>query len=157
MTYIQNNIGKNDEVVKVATINKLAIAPAIVWIFILLLLAGGVGLLIGLIILAVSLARVYSTHLGFSRKKIIGKSGVLSTNAIDAPLNKVDNVSVSTPMFGRVFNYSTLSINTGASIIKFNYIKDVEFFKQALLDAIDKYEKEKMKEQAEELMRMRNT
>ncbi len=163
MQYIENNLGKDDKVVRVAEISKLAILPfavlgGITFITGLLALiaadsdqvAGLLGLfliVVGVVMVLNKVLDVMCTHLGFSEKRLIGKTGILNTKSIDAPLNKVDNISVTKGLFGLIFNYRSLKINTGAGTYEFHYIVDGDEFKRKLLDQEEEYER-KLRESA---------
>ena len=162
MNYLSKTVGRNDHAVEAAQINMLAIIPAAIWGVIFLLLAFGFKgsgariffIAAAVVIVGFKLLDIKSTHLGYSTKKLIGKSGIVNTKSMDSPLNKIDNVSVRKGLFGMIFNYSTIQVNTSSGMYRFGGIKNAELFKQNLMDYIDAYEKQKLNEQAEQIYRM---
>lgn len=162
MKYLAKNVGRDDHAVEAAQINMLSMIPAAIWGVLFCVLAFGfdstgvrlffIGL--GLIIVGVKYLDIICTHLGYSTKKLIGKAGIIGSNSMDAPLNKIDNVNIKKSLFGMILNYSTLNISTASGQYSFKYIKSADAFKQNLMDHIDLYEKQKLNDQAEQIYRM---
>ena len=144
--YVENHLGKNEELVKKADLNKLFLLGT--WIK---------GILLCWLLLIPTfkaiIATVKFTHieLGITNKRVIGKVGVANTQSLDAPLNKVQNASVSQPFWGKIFNYGTVQINTAAGEFKFEAIKNAESFKGMLMSQIEQYEEDRVKQQAAEM------
>ena len=161
MKYIEENLSKNDKVVLAAEISPLAIVPSCIGggVFVILGLSciddfEGWGLFLifaGAVIILYKYLDMKCTHLGFSEKKLIGKSGIINTKSMDAPLDKVDSISVSKGLWGLIFNYRSIKINTGAIAYEFHYIKDGELFKKKLLEQTDIYERNRLKESVSQL------
>ncbi len=80
----------------------------------------------------------FTTKLEISNQKIIGKKGWLNIVLLDAPLTKINDVMITQSLFGKIFNYSTITINTSSSKYKFYYIENAFDFKNYLTDLIDK-------------------
>ena len=90
MGYTEKNLSKNEVVVKVAERNGLFLLGT--WIkgvlfFWLLLIP-----LIKAIIKTIQFTHV---ELALTNKRLVGKIGVLNTDAMDSPLNKIQNVAVT--------------------------------------------------------------
>ena len=129
--YVERNLGRNENIVKKAEKNWLTM------IFNFLNIKQVVGFL--------------SFDLAITNKRVVGKTGLISTHALDAPLNKVQNASVSNGLFGKIFNYGTVRIDTAAGKYTFYGIKNPNNFKTMLMNQIDQYEEDKIKQQAEEM------
>ncbi len=144
--YAQSSLGKNETLVKQADRNGLFLLGA--WIKGILFC----WLLFIPTIKAIA-ATIRFTHieLAITNKRVIGKVGVFSLHALDSPLNKVQNVSVSQPFFGKLFNFGTVTIATAATEISFPAIKNADAFKNMLLAQIDQYEEDRVKQQAAEM------
>ncbi|MDD3348181.1 MAG: PH domain-containing protein [Bacilli bacterium] len=144
--YIQKNLTKNEEIILEAKISKLPLISA--WI---------TGILFCWLLLipffkAIQKTIKYrNTILGFTNKRVIGKQRGNKTITLDAPLNKVQSVGTSNTFWGRVFNYGDITIRTAAGEFKFVSVKKFDDFKMALMEQIDKYENDKIQEQAKEM------
>ena len=75
----------------------------------------------------------------------------MNSKSLDAPLNKVQNASVSNGLWGKIFNYGTVRIDTAAGKFEFPGIKNPDAFKGMLMAQIDQYEEDRVKQQAEEM------
>ena len=144
--YVDSNLTKNEVVVKNADKNPLALVGA--WIF-------GIVfcwlLFIPTIKAIIATLRFLNVELSITNKRVVGKTGVLSTSALDAPLNKIQNAGVKQSFLGKIFNYGTIDIDTAAGKFTFDFIKDVNQFKSQIFAEIDKFEETRVKQQAEEM------
>jgi uncharacterized membrane protein YdbT with pleckstrin-like domain len=70
---------------------------------------------------------------------------------MDAPLDKVQNCSVSSGLWGKIFGYGTVVIDTAAGKYTFTMVKQADNFKKALMAQIEQAQEDKMKQQAEEM------
>lgn len=144
--YVENNLGKNETIVQKAKLNGLFLLGA--WIKGILFF----WLLFIPLIKAIAVTiRFNNIEFGITNKRIVGKTGVLNTSSLDAPLNKIQNVSSNQPFLGKIFNYGTVTVNTAAGIYKFEAIKNPDQFKNAIMAQIDQYEEDRVKQQAEEV------
>ena len=146
MGYVSDNLNKNEEIIKEA---KLSIARLILSIL------GGVlffwVLLIPLFKAIKAVIRYFTTELAFTNKRVIGKAGSVDSGSLDAPLNKIQNVSVSSGLWGKILHYGTIEISTAGGKIRFEGIQDAESFKRALMNQVEVYEEDRVKAQAEEM------
>ena len=144
--YVENNLGKNETLVKKAELNALFLLGAwIKGIFLFWLL------FIPTIKAIIATVKFNHIELGITNKRIVGKVGVANTNSLDAPLNKIQNVSVSQPFFGKIFKYGTVCIQTAAGQFTFEAVKNVNAFKGAVMAQVDQYEEDRVKQQAAEM------
>lgn len=144
--YVENNLGKNEAIVKKADRNGLFLLSA--W------LKGILGcwlLLIPTIKAIIATVQFNHVELAITNKRVIGKSGVVNTKALDAPLNKIQNVSVTQTFGGKIFNYSTVKINTAAGEYTFGAIKNADAFKGMLMAQIDQFEEDRLAQQANQM------
>lgn len=144
--YVENNLAKNEVIVKKADLNPLFLLG--VWIKGILLCW---LLFIPLIKAIVATVQFFHIELAVTSKRVIGKVGVLNTKSLDAPLNKVQNASVTQPFFGKIFNYGNIKIDTAAGAFVFSAVKNPEDFKGALMAQIEQYEEDRVKQQAAEM------
>ena len=145
-TYVETNLGKNETIVKKAELNPIVLV--VTWIGAILFCW---LLLIPVFKAIVTTLRYFNTELAITNKRVVGKVGVLNTMALDAPLNKIQNVSVSSNVFGKIFNYGTVVVNTASGQFTYVAIKNIDQFKGALMAQIDQAEEDKIKEQAQQM------
>ncbi len=145
MGYTEKNLSKNEVVVKVAERNGLFLLGT--WI-------KGVLfcwlLLIPLIKAIIKTIQFTHVELALTNKRLIGKIGVLNTDAMDSPLNKIQNVAVTQTFGGKIFNYSLITVATASGSYKFDAIKNGNAFKNMITAQIDRYEEDRIKQQANE-------
>ncbi|MDE6189508.1 MAG: PH domain-containing protein [Clostridia bacterium] len=92
----------------------------------------------------------FKTDLVLTNKRVVGRTGVLKLHTLDAPLNKIQNVSFSCGLFGRIFGFQTVKISTAADVFGFKGVMKANEFKQAVMNQIELYEEERAREQAKE-------
>ena len=144
--YVEKNLGKNETIVKVA--GRTSWLLFWTWVKGILLC----WLLFIPLFKAIKATIIYcKAELGITNTRVIGKIGVFNTKALDAPLNKIQNTSVTQPFWGKIFNYGTIAINTAAGEYKFDGIVSPDAFKGILLAQIDQYEEDRVKQQASEM------
>ncbi len=144
--YVEGTLGKNESIVKKAELNGLFLLGA--WIKGILLFW---LLFIPTIKALIATVKFFHIELAITNKRIIGKVGVLNTKALDAPLNKIQNVSVTQPFFGKLFNFGTVQIDTAAGKYTFSSIKNADAFKNMILAQVDQFEEDRVKQQASEM------
>lgn len=127
--YVENHLGKNEKLILKTRHTGLALLWIGNWI------------------------PFFTTELALTNRNVIGKCGLIRTESLASPLNKVQNVSVSSGLLGKIFKYGTVAVETaGASkAIQFRCIKDAEGFKKAVINQMDVFEEEKMKQQASQM------
>lgn len=107
------------------------------------------AVLVGFFTIWGTLIKIFTTKLNFSNKAVHGKVGLINTKELDTPLNKVNNISVSQGLFGKIFDYGTINITSSSGMYSFNYISKPNDFKSALLRQIDQFDEDRIKKQAE--------
>lgn len=146
MSYVEQNLGKNEVLVKKADRNGLFLLGA--WIKGILLFWLLFIPTIQAIAATISFSRI---ELAITNKRIVGKVGVLKTKTLDAPLNKIQTVSIKQTFFGKIFNYSTVVVSTGGEDFVFDCIKSGDAFKRMIMAQIDQYEEERIRQQASQM------
>ena len=144
--YVENNLGKNEQIVKKADLNGLFLLAA--WLKGILLCW---LLLIPTIKAIIATVRFTHIELAITNKRVVGKVGVANTKALDAPLTKIQNVSVTQKLGGKIFNYATVEISTAAGKYEFGAIKNAEAFKGMLMAQIDQFEEDRLAQQANQM------
>lgn len=92
-----------------------------------------------------------TTQLIITNKKVSGKTGLINTNELDSPLNKINSVQVQQNLFGKIFNYGTINITTSSSSFSFKFISKPNEFKKILNNQIDIFDDERIEKQAKKI------
>lgn len=168
MSYLERNLGKGEEIISKCEVSKTAIIPNIIIgvlvFFVPFFLIGlfehePVLVLMSFIIAPIVCATVSlplylmikSTELGLTNKKILGKYGIINTKVMDSPIGKVNSVTVEQGLGGKIFGYAKIVISTSSGGYTFNFIKNADSFRSAVMEQIDIAEEEKLRKQAEQL------
>lgn len=102
--------------------------------------------IISAIFIIIAIIKLKCQYLILTNKKLYGRTGVISKNILEIPIEKVDTIRVKTPLWGRIFKYSTLEIVSPASskIVngnteneQFPYIKNINEFRKTVIEAIE--------------------
>lgn len=140
-SYISRNLGKGEEVVLQAKVHWACLISSIILSFFIIGIPGLISKLI----------KMVTTELGFTNKNFIGKTGLINTKVMNSPLNKVNNVSVQSGLWGKIFGYGTVYVNSASGSYNFKYIANADSFRTNLLNAIEQYEQDKIKRSAQEM------
>lgn len=97
------------------------------------------------------LIRYFTTKLEITNRRVKGKIGLVNTNELDSPLNKINSVQVKQGLCGKMFNYGTIIITTASSMFEFNYVTKPNEFKTILNNQIEAYDDERIEKQAKKL------
>ena len=139
MSKLSSNLQKNEQIVLEGKVHwATLIVPGIFTLF--------YG--IGLIWLIPRLIRFLTTELSLSNKRLVGKYGLINTKQMDSPLNKINSVTVESGLFGKIFGYSTITVNTASTVYVFKHICQGENFKHNVLEEMDRFDEARIKEQA---------
>ncbi len=144
--YVESNLTRGEVVVKKADKSPLALLGA--WINAILFFW---LLLIPVFKAIAATIRFSCLELAITNKRMVGKVGVFNTQTLDAPLNKIQNVGTKQTFWGKIFNFSTVEIDTAAGKFAFTYIKNGDAFKSMILGQVDQYEEDRLKQQAEQM------
>ncbi|MBR5116106.1 MAG: PH domain-containing protein [Lachnospiraceae bacterium] len=98
---------------------------------------------------AVSIIKLICIELVVTDKKLIGKTGVIYSNAIDVYLEKIDNFAIDESLMGRIFKYSIITVGTASTTLRFPYMQNAVEFKNKVMDCYDARKTALMAEQAE--------
>ncbi|MDQ2877611.1 MAG: PH domain-containing protein [Pseudomonadota bacterium] len=88
---------------------------------------------IGLIFLTWRLFVYLTTELALTNKRVIARYGVISRNVIDVSISKVEGVTFTQGLIGRIFNYGALFVRgTGAGNVPIKFISQPEIFRDQI-------------------------
>lgn len=125
--------------------------------------AGSEAIAIGNILLVLTIIIVlYFVYRIFDRKtniwavtnsRIIDEYGVFSHNAKESSLEKINNVSYTQSIFGRMFNYGDVQIQTAAEMgsTTVRFVSSPRFLKDSITESQNKYKQSQIAEQAQSL------
>lgn len=87
--------------------------------------------------------------------RVINEKGVLSISAYESPIDKVNNISYNQSLFGRIFNYGNVAVQSAADDFGgkkgMSFIKFPKQFKDHVTQNIDDYKREQIAQQAESM------
>lgn len=129
MSYIEENVLSDNE--------KIIFSPVLCYIQLFWKCVWGVLfcwlLLIPTIKGIVYAVRINHTEYAITNKKLIEKYGVFSVHCDEMGLNKIENVTLETSFFGRLFHYGTVVVQgTNRNNIYFRNVKDPENVKKQI-------------------------
>lgn len=104
--------------------------------------------LIGLVWFVIRYIGYKNNDLILTNKRVFGKCGLISTTQMQSPLNKIDSVSFSNGLIGKLIGYGTVEIATTSSHFKFRYIRDGQTFYNDIFNQLEISQKEKITLQA---------
>ncbi len=134
-----------EETIKTAKLSVIALIFRLIFDFC------ACAILIGLVWFPRDLMRYFSTKLVITNKRLRGKTGIINTNELDSPLNKINSVQIKQGAMGKICHYGTLIISTSSSVYSFDYIDRPYDFKTILNNQIEAYDDARMEKQAKKL------
>lgn len=97
-----------------------------------------ISLLTGLSLTGAVYMHYVFTEFAVTNKRLTYKSGFFKVKTIEINLNKIETVSVSQGIWGRILNYGTLEISgSGTTILKISYVEDPFGFKGQITKALN--------------------
>ncbi len=97
-----------------------------------------VFLILSLLIFFIPFLRVKTNHLVLTSARIYGKTGILKTKSLTAPISKIQTVNINKGIFGRIFGYADININCITGIYVFKKQSNAEEMQNAILNMINK-------------------
>jgi len=105
-------------------------------------------ILIAILIMAPGLIKMKTTELVLTSRRLYGHYGLINTKTLDTPLNKINTVSVSSGLWGKLFGYGTIHTTSSSGEYRFTGLQSPNVFRDAVMDQIDRFERERSKQQA---------
>ena len=102
---------------------------------------------IGLCTLIYAGIRYATTVVIVSSKRVHGKYGILKVSSIDAPLTKVNDISVRKGLLGSIYDYGKLEIRKAGNLFEVNGISKPELIRNTILQAADDMEEGRFERQ----------
>lgn len=117
MGFIEDSLVPGEEVIYKANLSKAALISPVVVLLILLYLATRINeflvflVVIFSIYILIRLLLVFrTTEFAVTDRRIIAKKGILRRHSLEILLNKVESISVSQPLDGRILGYGTVIV-----------------------------------------------
>lgn len=139
--YISRNLGIGETVVMQGKVHWACLIPSIILSCIIIGIPGLIS----------NIIKMCTTEIGFTNKNFIGKVGLVNTKVMNSPLNKLNNVSVQSGLGGKIFGYGTVHVDSASGSYDYKHIKNADSFRTNLLQAIEQYEQDRVKQQAKEM------
>ena len=163
MSYIKKHLSPGETIIAEAhitfksVIGKLILAGIAFVIAIILLIINSkylgwlivsiVSAVIGLYIVLSAIIKVKTTELAFTNKRIIGKTGFIKVRAMESPLSKINNVLIEQGLFGRIFKFGKIVVNTSSADYDEPYagVDKPDVFRRMVMEQIEINDEEKSK------------
>jgi len=130
MSYIDNNLMKDEQVLYRTKLHWAKLLWPIVLIVISILLKSGknpfgVGFLyIGILWLISALVTYKTSEFGVTNKRVMIKYGFIKRISLETLLNKIEGIAVKQGLLGRILNYGTIIVKgTGGTSNPFHKIE----------------------------------
>ena len=108
--------------------------------------------IVGLIWMIIRLIGYLTNDLILTNKRVFGKCGLISTTQMQSPLNKIDSVSHSNGLIGKMIGYGTVRIATTSTTFKFRFIRDGQTFYNDIFNQLEASEVESRNENAKAIV-----
>ena len=155
---------KNDEKIKLTTRKHwfpFFFTPLLITVL-LLLIAMGIESGKGFFFLLAFIAACFTTVRILQRQvdiwivtnlRVIDENGIFTHTAVDSPLDKINNVSYSKSVLGRLFGYGNVLVQTAAGhgATKYADVEDPELLKDMITTMQEEYKKSSVREQTKTL------
>ena len=109
-------------------------------------------LIVGLIWLLIRFIGYSNNDLILTNKRVFGKCGLISTVQMQSPLNKIDSVTHSNGLFGKLIGYGTVEIATTSSKFKFRFIREGQSFYNDIFNQLEASEVENRNKNAQAIV-----
>ena len=139
--FVERNLSRNEELICKVKVHWASLIPHVALMFII----------IGFITIIKPLIGLFTTELGLTTKRLIGKVGLINTKSMDAPLNKINNITIQSGLWGKIFGYGTIYVTTSSGSYYYKHVARPEIMRQAIMNQIDEYENDRIKQQAREM------
>jgi uncharacterized membrane protein YdbT with pleckstrin-like domain len=132
-SYIEQVLGRDEKLIATAKITGwVYLTPAIITLCTF-------GMLFPLLL--IPYVQIRTTDLGVTNKRVIAKTGLIRRHTIEQRIQKIESIRVNQGIFGRMFDYGTITIHgTGGATTPIALVAEPFAFKSAVESVIDDYE-----------------
>jgi uncharacterized membrane protein YdbT with pleckstrin-like domain len=147
MSYFESAKLENEKIIMADSISKSLLKFVLV-IGLLIALGGLISvftggsiifLLFGFIILSYIIILRHSIEYVITDKRLLIKTGILNIQSVEINISKIESISVSQTILGRILNYGNLQISgAGNPLVKLEYVDSPLMFKKKCLEQSSK-------------------
>lgn len=128
MSYIEESLSKDEQVVALFRLHWFAYLPMALWL-VLGLVTFGLTWLIALY----EFLKLRFTELGVTNKRVIYKTGIISRQSEEMKLKSIETVEISQGAFGRIFGFGNIHVTgRGTSDVVFKAVRDPMAVKRSI-------------------------
>lgn len=131
----------------IASISYGAFGPIVIFSFL------NIFTIVGLIWFIIRFYGYKTNDLILTNKRVFGKCGLISTTQMQSSLNKIDSVSFSNGLIGKIIGYGTVQITTQSSVSNSDISVKVKHSTVIYSIRLRFYVKEKVEENAKAIAR----
>jgi uncharacterized membrane protein YdbT with pleckstrin-like domain len=132
MGYIDDSLVPGEEVIYRAKTHWAVFVAPVIWLFLLTYIGGKINQVLGIflflfsLVFLIRLAMVYfTTEFALTDRRIIAKTGFINRHSLEIILSKVESLSISQSLDGRIFGFGTVTvIGSGGTRQAFPMISD---------------------------------
>lgn len=144
MSYIENNLIKDEEIITRTNIHWSIFLPAAAILILGLYRltsahSGQLLLIIGAVVGIGAYISYKTSEFGITNKRVIGKVGLIRRKSLEIMLTKVEGISVKQNILGRILGYGDVTVNgVGSTRETFPGIPDPTRFRKILQNELDR-------------------
>ena len=97
---------------------------------------------VGIIWFIVRFIAYKTNDLILTNKRVFGKCGLITTTQMQSPLNRIDSVSYSSGLIGKIIGYGTVKIATASTVFKFRFVREGQSLYNDIFNQLEKSELE---------------
>lgn len=164
MGYVAKNLIQGERIVFATTLHWWAVVGPTIYAIILLvipslllstsvsssttMILGGIAILwiflavsMILLLVLVTLAKLLSTEIAVTNKRVLIKTGILRRRTLELHLGKVESFSADEPIIGRLLGFETVHIvGSGGTQQHLRYVKNGSHLRQLVLQGASYYQ-----------------
>lgn len=136
MSYVDENLLRDESVVHRAKVSWMPLVPplALLFLFSLAIRSIAFGLVIAIPVVLIMALRIFSTELAITNKRVIAKFGLIRRSTVELKLDRVEGLRVQQGIFGRLLNYGSIIVSgTGITQTPVPGIDDPLAFRRACM------------------------
>lgn len=160
MSFIEDNLISDEEIVYQTEVSWFIYLPAVLWagfaVFVFcygkfsLNLSSAAVTIFSLFLMLIALAKFSNafihqtcTEIGITNKRMVAKFGFIARETLEIPLNRVESVSIDQSVMERITNCGTVEVHgTGQTMSPVRFIDSPIKFRNELNEAIAAYKAE---------------
>lgn len=120
MSYIEESLSKDEQVVALFKLHWFAYVPMVMWILLALVTFG-----LTLFVALYEYLKLRFTEQGVTNKRVILKTGIISRQSEEMKLKSIETVEINQGVFGRIFGFGSIHVTgRGTSDVVFKGIND---------------------------------